>query len=140
MSMPELKEFIADTVLAEDEDTEEIIVPLVENALEDMSKKEIKKLVMDVVEREEEKKSEDEKDLMKEVLTEGSIKLMQPQNVNDINKMTMQELKDFIEQNSAATTQRPTEKDKIAIKDGMLFKNGMTMTEIKADEIGMSVK
>merc|ERR1711941_45099 len=77
MSMPELKEFIADTVLAEDEDTEEIIVPLVENALEDMSKKEMKKLVMDVVEREEEKKSEDEKDLMKEVLTEGSIKLMQ---------------------------------------------------------------
>merc|ERR1719270_1019407 len=72
-------------------------------------------------------------------------KISEPKNVDDINKMSMQELKDFIEKNSVRPkTERPTTppppKDKIEIKEGMLFKNGMTMKEIKADNMGMSVK
>ena len=106
MSMTELKEFIADTVLAEDEDAEEIIAPLVENALKEMSKKEIKTLVMEVLENEEENTSEKE---------EESKTLIQPTNVDDINKMTMQELKDFIEQNSVSTTTQPPQKVMIQI-------------------------
>lgn len=98
MSMTELKEFIADTVLAEDEDAEEIIAPLVENALKEMSKKDIKNLVMEVLENEEENTPEKK---------EESKTLVQPTNVDDINKMTMQELKDFIEQNSVSTTSQP---------------------------------
>ena len=112
MSMTELKEFIADTVLAEDEDAEEIIAPLVENALKEMSKKEIKNLVMEVLENEEENTSEKE---------EESNTLLQPTNVDDINKMTMQELKDFIEQNSVSTTSQPPQKVIILIFNPIKF-------------------
>ena len=31
-------------------------------------------------------------------------------------------------------------KDKLEIKEGMLFKNGMTMKEVKADKMQMTVK
>ena len=104
MSMTELKEFIAETVLAEDEDAEEIIAPLVENALNEMSKKEIKNLVMEVLENEEEIISENGLE------KEEESKTIIPKNVDDINKMTMQELKDFIEQNSVPSTTQPPQK------------------------------
>ena len=70
-----------------------------------MSKKEIKNIVMEVLENELEKTSEN-------VLgnEEKSKPLIQPTNVDDINKMTMQELKDFIEQNSVSTTTQSPQK------------------------------
>ena len=107
MSMPELKEFIADTVLAENDQTEEIIAPLVENALKKMSRKELKNIVMEtVVSYDEEKEQDAFKELSK--IKEDVKKITEPKNVDDINKMTMQELKEFIEKNTApVTTKRP---------------------------------
>ena len=114
MSMTELKEFIAETVLAEDEDAEEIIAPLVENALEEMSKKDIKKLVMEVLENEEDNNSDNGLENEEESKT-----IILPTNVDDINKMTMQELKDFIEQNSVPTTTQPPKKVIFKLRDAL---------------------
>merc|ERR1712001_418761 len=99
-SMPELKEFIADTVLAENDQTEKIIAPLVENALEKLSRKELKNIVMETVVSDDEEK---EKDAFAELpkIKEDVKKITEPKNVDDINKMTMQELKEFIEKNTA---------------------------------------
>ena len=125
MTMPELKEFIAETVMKESDETEEIIAPLVEDALEDMSKKELKDLVQEkIVDTDElitlpplptspfenfpvmnENKAlieaqEEHKKTMQ--------KISEPKNVEDINNMSMQELRDFIEKNSVrAKTEKP---------------------------------
>jgi len=159
MTMPELKEFIAETVMKESDETEEIIAPLVEDALEDMSKKELKDLVQEkIVDTDElitlpplptspfenfpvmngnkaliEAQEEHKKTMQK---------ISEPKNVEDINNMSMQELRDFIEKNSVrAKTEKPVvQNDKLEIKEGMLFKNGMTMKEVKADKMQMSVK
>ena len=149
MSMTELKEFISETVMKDTDETEEVIEPLVEEALEKMSKTELKKVVMEtVVENNEEAVTTQAPSFanfpqmeFKENIEDDRQKITEPKNVDDINKMTMQELKDFIEKNSAKPkTEKPQVQEKLEIKDGMLFKNGMTMKEIKAEKKDMTVK
>ena len=125
MTMPELKEFIAETVMKESDETEEIIAPLVEDALEDMSKKELKELVKENIVNTDELTTlpptpispfenfpvMNENKALKEAQEEHQKtmqKVLEPKNVDDINKMSMQELREFIENNSVrAKTEKP---------------------------------
>ena len=137
MSVTEVREFIAETVMKEADEADEVIAPLVEKALDDMKKTELKHLVMEtIVEAEEDKTT-----LAPEVKEERE-EIINPQSVDDINKMTMQELRDFIERNTLTptTTEKPKPREKLEVKDGMLFKNGKTMKELKADNMGMTMK
>merc|ERR1712154_561314 len=79
-----------------------------------------------------------------------------PTTAEDIKQMSMKELREFIDQNSVPPTKSSENKEhllktmkdgiksemknEMIIRDGMLIKNGMTMKEIKAEGMGMTVK
>merc|ERR1719483_1185472 len=100
--MMELKEFIEDTVVQDEDDTEEIVAPLVEEAINQMSRVELKEFIMENV-------VEDPKPTTK------------PVDEEEINRMSMEELREFIEDSpiEAAKTENINQMSKVELKNSL---------------------
>jgi len=167
MSRGELKEFIMENVVESDE-LKTVKPPQTEDDINNMSMEELREFIEEAptvktkLDKITEPKNSDDinqmsMDELREFIENTN---SEPEKVSvhstaeDIKQMSMEELREFIDQNSVPPTNFPEEQmvktlknemkndinNDMIIRDGMLMKKGMTMKEIKAEEMGMTVK